>query len=110
MQHAGSERCGTHCIRYHGFLIPANQELPDGIAFAHGDNAAFGSKESVGSIEAGLNQQEGDSDENVEKKSGSNKSSDSERSWSELSVFKIEADHVPEDDQSVRESKYTQGY
>lgn len=51
VQHRGSECRGSHCIRYHTYLIPENYDLPDSIAFEYGDSTHVGSRENALSVE-----------------------------------------------------------
>lgn len=51
VQHAGSEWCEEHCIRYHTYLVPESYYLWDAVAFAYNDGAALGSKKGAVSIE-----------------------------------------------------------
>lgn len=62
-QHAGSEWPGEHCITYHSYLIPENHGLPDKTALARKSSIDFWAERHSLTVERGLDQQAGDSDE-----------------------------------------------
>lgn len=54
VQHAGGERRGEHCTRYHSLLIPENIDLQNGIAFVFDGSVASEAEKHSMPVQNGL--------------------------------------------------------
>lgn len=94
--HAGCDWRGKHYTRYRSYPIPTSYDLPDAEAFVYRSSVALGTEKHFLSVQKDLGPETGDPVERPRMKHGSRRSTKSESSDPEPSIFVLKTRNTSE--------------